>query len=517
MEEKSNDDLNKSLLLLAKGSIIVFIGVFLSKILTYLYKVIVARNFGPENYGLFSLGTIILTIFATFASLGLSEGLLRYVSLYNNHKDLKKIKPLLSFSIKFSFISSIVFTIIMFSSAELISIKLFHNPLLITYLQYFSLALPLILFSNIFLSIIKANQQIFKYTFIINILQNALRLIGILLLVLIGLKSNAIIGSYIIGLIALIIGAYIGARTYLKRISSQKELEAKERIGLTKDFISYSWPIIFVGFIGSVLYWIDSLVIGSLIDTASVGIYSSAFTIVSLLGIAPELFMQLFLPMILKEYSRGRIKIIDQISKQVSKWIGLLNIPAFTLITIFPESVLLVLFGPQYIGAADSLRILAIGGFFSSFISLPTNLLSMKGKSKSILATLLIASILNLFLSIWFVSKYGMIGAAIATSLVWILTLMTYVIQAYIFTKIFPVRRKLIKIFLLSIIPTALLFYFYEYFSASISNFLLGVIIYLILYLCIIIFNKCLDRNDYYLIKNLLSVVKSKKSKLFSK
>ncbi len=511
MGEKSNTYLNKSLFILAKGSIIVFIGVFLSKILTYLYKVIIARNFGPESYGLFSLGTIILTIFATFASLGLSEGILRYASLYNNLKNLKKIKPLFTFSIKFSFISSIIFTIIMFSSAKFISITLFHNPMLIAYLQYFSLALPLILFSNIFLSIIKANQQILKYTFIINILQNALRLIGILLLVLIGLKSNAIIGAHIIGLIALIIGSYLGTRTYIKKIISQKELLSKERSGLINDFISYSWPIIFVGFIGSVLYWIDSLVIGSLIDTASVGIYSSAFTIVSLLGIAPELFMQLFLPMILKEYSHGRIKIIDQISKQVSKWIGLLNIPAFTLMIIFPESVLLFLFGPQYLGATDSLRILAIGGFFSSFISLPTNLLSMKGKSKSILVTLLIASILNLFLSIWFVSKYGMIGAAIATSLVWILTLITYVIQAYIFTKIFPVRRKLVKIFLLSIIPSVPLFYFYGYFSANIFNFLLGLIIYLVLYFSIIIFNKCLDRNDYYLIKNLLSVIKSKK------
>ncbi len=512
MVKNNDEDVNNSLTILVKGSVIIFIGIFLSKFLTYVYKVIIARNFGPESYGLFSLALIIVTLFSTVASLGLSEGILRYASLYNNPKEIKKIKPLFKFSLIFSCISGVIFAVILFSISDLIAINIFHNYSLTIYLRYFSIGIPFILISNLFLSIIKSNQQVFKYTFIINILQNGLRLTGLFIFILLGLKSYAIMGSYIFGIFSIAIGSYIGSRVYISKIMSQKEIESPIKKNITKEFISYSWPVIFVGFIGTMLYWIDSLVIGYLVDTTSVGIYGAAFTIVSLLGIAPELFMQMFLPVILKEYSKGKLGVIEQASKQVSKWIGILNIPAFTLMAMFPEIIINILFGSEYLGAASSLRILAIGGFFSSFTSINTNLLSMKGKSKSILLTLVIASILNLVLSFFLVSIYGIKGAAIATSLLWILTLITLSIQVYISMGIFPVRRKLIRIFLISLIPALLLALSGRYFDSTLIGLISGFVIYGLIYIAVIILTKSLDKNDYSMIKKIFLAIKSKKS-----
>ncbi|MEK6908487.1 MAG: flippase [Nanoarchaeota archaeon] len=495
-----NEEVNKNLTILVKGSIVVFIGIFFSKFLTYFYKIIIARSFGPESYGLFSLALIIATLFSTVASLGLSEGLLRYASLYNSNKEIKKIKPLLKFSLIFSCFSSLIFATILFTYSDLIAI-IFHDPSLTNYLVYFSIAIPFILISNLFLSIIKANMMVFRYTFIINILQNALRLFGLFLFILLGLKSHAIIGSYLLGIISIAIGSYFAARIYLSKIMSQKDIDSKSEKSLKREFISYSWPVIFVGFIGTVLYWIDSLVIGYLVDTTSVGIYGAAFTIVSLLGIAPELFMQMFLPVILKEYSKGRIDVIGQTSKQVSKWIGLLNIPAFTLMFIFPEIIINSIFGAQYLGASSSLRILAVGGFFSSFISLNTSLLSMKGKSKSILLTLIIASITNLVLSFFLVSSYGIQGAAITTSIIWFLTLVVLSAQVYKSTGIFAVRRNLVKIIILSIIPAVILVILNSHTPNSYFWFFIKAIIYGIIYITFIILCKSLDYNDYNIIR----------------
>ena len=204
-------DLDKSLTILAKGSIIVFVGIFLSKLLTYIYKIIIARSFGPESYGLFSLALIIVTLFSTLASLGLSEGLLRYSSLYNNPHDLKKVKPLLKFSLTFSLISGTVCALLLFVFSSLIAINIFENPDLTIYLRYFSLGIPFLLLSNLFLSAIKSNMQVLRYTFILNILQNTLRIFGLFIFILIGLKSYSIIGSYLLGVISIAVGSYIGA------------------------------------------------------------------------------------------------------------------------------------------------------------------------------------------------------------------------------------------------------------------------------------------------------------------
>ncbi|MSS74263.1 flippase [Candidatus Pacearchaeota archaeon] len=517
MKNNHNTEVNKSLWFIVKGSIIVLIGLFISKILTYIYKIIIAKNFGPESYGLFSLALIITTLFSTVASLGLSEGLLRYISLYSDIKNFKKIKFLLNFSVISSCISGLFFAILLFIFSNKIAIGFFHNRDLIIYLRYFSLSVPLILFSNLFLSVIKSSQQIVRYTFLVNIFQNSLKLIVLLILIIIGLSSHAIIGSYLISLFGLTIAAYFGSKYYIQKVMVERNLSTKDKFSLTKEFILYSWPVIFVSFAGTFLYWIDSLVIGYLIDTVSVGIYSAAFTVVSILGIAPELFMQLFLPIIVRDYVRGRGEIISQISKQVSKWIWVLNIPVFTFLIIFPKVIINLLFGSQYLEATESLRILAIGGFFSSFIPLTTSLLSMKGKSKSILLTILIAAFLNIVLGWILVSNYGIKGAAIATSFVWFLTLSIYLIQVYLSTKIFPLRRKLIYILGISFIPAFGLFYFQEYLSSSKIIFLIGAVIYLLIYLMILFISKCFDKNDILMMRNLFSALKYKSIKILPK
>ena len=85
-------EIDKDLKLLAKSSIVIFAGIFFAKIFTYLYRIIIARNFGPEVYGLFSLAIMILGFFVAFSSLGLSEGLLRYISFYRGKKQKHNIE-----------------------------------------------------------------------------------------------------------------------------------------------------------------------------------------------------------------------------------------------------------------------------------------------------------------------------------------------------------------------------------------------------------------------------------------
>ena len=79
IKEKINID--KSLKLIAKSSIIILCGIFISKLLTYIYRIIIARTFGPEIYGVFSLILMIVGILTPIINLGLNEGLLRFISL----------------------------------------------------------------------------------------------------------------------------------------------------------------------------------------------------------------------------------------------------------------------------------------------------------------------------------------------------------------------------------------------------------------------------------------------------
>ena len=124
MDKKEKIDFDKGLKLIAKSSVIVFIGVFLSKVFAYLYRIIIARHYGPEIYGLFALSMMVAGWFAGFAGLGLNQGLLRYISVYRGTKKPSKASYLFSRSIKTLITTGILSGILVFIFAEFIAMEI---------------------------------------------------------------------------------------------------------------------------------------------------------------------------------------------------------------------------------------------------------------------------------------------------------------------------------------------------------------------------------------------------------
>ena len=113
-ETRESKELNISLKLLAKTSLIVFIGVILSKILSYFYRVIVARYLGAEIYGLYSLGLMITALFIAVSSLGILYGTLRYIPLYRGKEEWNKVKHIFKITTTILFFSSFIAGAILF-------------------------------------------------------------------------------------------------------------------------------------------------------------------------------------------------------------------------------------------------------------------------------------------------------------------------------------------------------------------------------------------------------------------
>ena len=112
--DTEREAINKGLKTIAKSSVIVFISVFLSKFITYIYRIVIARNFGPEIYGLYSLASIVLGLFVVFSSIGLTDGLMRFVSFYRGKNQTNKIRYLLRTITIILFISSMIFAVLLY-------------------------------------------------------------------------------------------------------------------------------------------------------------------------------------------------------------------------------------------------------------------------------------------------------------------------------------------------------------------------------------------------------------------
>ena len=517
MPKKNNKEVSGSLNALAKTSVIVFIGLILSKVLSYFYRFIAARAYGPDAYGLFSLALVISGWFIAVATLGLSDGLLRYISLYRGKNNQKKINYLFKFSIVILSATSIIAGILMFVSAGWVSTYVFHDARLIIFLQIFSLSVPLTVMATPLLMSIRAYEKINAYSGIFNILQNVVKVALLIILVSVGIGSQSISISYISGLLAVVVAAYWYLSKKMPEIMHRRDIKTKEKIDIRREVLSFSWPLMFYSILSTILYWIDSFSIGYFKDAAAVGLYNAAVPIALLLTFAPELFTQLFIPMINRYHAAGKHKTIEELSKQMTKWIIAFNLPVFIAMIMFPGAIINVLFGAEYLGASTALRILAISALLNSLGVVATSLLSMSGKSKTVLVNIFIAAfanfVLNIFLvpmkNVWFIeNSLGINGAAISTLLSMILFNILFFAQAYRHTGIIPVRRKILNVIAAAIIPTVTIILFHVWKPSSSILFLsaIGIVFILVYWLCLVLFN-AFDSHDNEIIEKAKSKI----------
>jgi len=372
---QNKESLEYSLKLIAKSSFIVLIGVFLSKIFTYLYKVIIARTFGQEIYGLFSLTLMIFGFFLAFFSLGLQGGLLRHIPFYRGRNEKNKIQYIFKISFLTVLLTSFIAGALLFFLSDYISLNIFHNPGLVLFLKWFSFFIPVAILGGTFHAVIRAYEKIGWYSFIGNILVTSLQLIFLIILVFFGLKEKAIFFSYNLGILSLFIASFFVSKYKTSEIFYKAKIKKRVKSEITKKLFSYSWPIMFLGLVLALFSWIDSFTIGYFKSAADVGVYNAAVPIAVLLEISPALFLQLFFPLITREYSRKNLNLIKKLSKQIVKWILILNLPFAILMILFPGALINLLFGSEYIFAENSLRMLSIGVLFYSIFIISENLL----------------------------------------------------------------------------------------------------------------------------------------------
>ncbi len=506
------EELDNSLKRVVKTSFFVFVGIFISKILTYAYKAIIARNFGAEVFGLFSLSLMISGWILAIASFGLDAGLSRYIPFYRGKQQREKIRYLFKHTTSILIISGVIFGVLLFILSETISLRIFNNPQLISFLRIFSIIIPLSLLSGPLMGALKAYEEIGWHSFIFNIFQNAVKLSLLIILIVLGVNSDSIAWSYLSGVLSMVIFAYAILKKKIKELFGKIEIKNAEKKKISKKVWGFSWPLLFYSIIGTMFYWTDTFLLGYFKGASEVGYYNSAITIVMLLIIAPELLTQLFFPLVIKAYSQRKTVLIRNLSKQLTKWIFLVNLPVFLLMFLFPGAFINILFGSVFLVTESALRILAIGILFSSVMTISTHLIYASGKSKIILMNIIISTVINIILNIILIplpkilfieNSYGLEGAAIATTLSIILLNLLFIIQCKKNFSFIPLRKKMITVALVSVIPTLVLFYLRSMITMNIFSLILISGLFVLLYLLLVLISKSLDKNDWMIIHSI--------------
>ncbi len=449
MNEKKPMKIDKELTTVAKGAGITFSGKAAGTGIKYITQVVLARLLGADLFGLYAIGMVVCQLGDVFSRMGLPGGTVRYVSIFQSSRDKQRLKGVLQQALGLPFLGGIILGAALFLSSGFFAREVFHQPDLIPVFRIFAVAIPFAASMTVGANATSGFQTTKYLAFILNFFHPAAHLSLIGLLGWLGwnlLGASAAWGAA--SALGLILTAYI-----ILNIFPEKSWRKTKSIFETKTILRFSFPLALGGFLGFILIWMDTLMLGYFRPASEVGIYRAVSQTALLLMIFLNSLNSIFSPQIAALFHNEHRQKMKQLHRVATRWSFSLTFPLFLLICAAGKDIL-HFFGSDFTVGWAPLVILGAGQLLNAGTGGVGYMLIMSGHQYLKLISDVVLVAMNILLNILLIPKWGILGAAAATSISIagvnivraVLVYLTLKIQAYDRSYIKPLAAGLLTL-----------------------------------------------------------------------
>lgn len=433
-----------------KGASVVGVGAIFSKGISLVAEVLVAREIAATTFGSAIFAYTVLLTLSSVLLIGIHKGFTYRLAIYDERENGHGLFWTLFAGLLIVIVLlSSVFTFVQLASPSTvvffgISDDQWHwirllSPLLIAYpisrlsigiLRAFNLSTPKALFDDIL------NKVLAGAVLIVVIWSDLEALIFISFYLLQYIFSGLLLLSYSIHV-----------------LNGRLKYEPKGGIPqtATRELLSYSWPLALKNLTRQFLGKADILLVGLLLTSSAVGYYRVGYTI-SQVGIVPLTSLSyLYVPRVTRYFQNEDYRKIKRLYQQATKFGTLLTLPVALPIIYYPDQLIILLFGEQYRTASTILLILGIDVMLRSATATAASTLQAIGHTKIDFVVTAVTSFLNLLLSYYLITVFGIFGAALGTLLSMLLLNIAQILLVIKFISIHPYTREYIISILLMI------------------------------------------------------------------
>lgn len=421
---------------IVEGAAFAGLGLFFSKVMAYLYRALVARWLGPEAYGQLNLGLTVIGIGASISLLALHQAVKRFVPEYREKGERSLVKGTIISALLITTTLSTITILVTIAAAPWIANAIFSNPELIPIIYILSISIVFNSINSIVLDALDAFKEVKYQVLSDKILGNIFQLIGTAILIYLGFD---ILGAAVGWVISSFVSAAAGLYFLEKKVGPVIFSDAETKTNV-REIFSYSYPLVFSNMIGFALGWMDTAFLGYFKSSLEVGFYNAALPTAMLISMPFSALSTLALPSMSELMERDEDQ-VEGTLKTITRWTFYITFPAFTLMALFSEDVLHILFGREYIRAANALIILSFGYLFSSAVGPLDSLIKSLSETKVLLKNSVANLALNFILNILLIPKYGIIGAAIATTSSLVFVNVLLLIETHRFAGMHPFSK----------------------------------------------------------------------------
>lgn len=385
-------------------------------IAAYVVHAVVGRVLGPADYGRYGLVVTLTTMVIVLIGNGIPTAMAKFVSekIEANPADIRSIKRQAA-KLQILVIGSI--TILFFFLAPVIA-WLLRDPTLTPLFQLSSLVIPAFASASFYHHYF-TGLHLFKLQAIVKIVRSIAR-VGFIVCAALLFGVEGSIGGYILAPLFTFLAAIAIDEFYVKRkLGIGARLDTHTFHFPMKTIALYAGPLTLFLIFYELLLTLDLYFVKALLqDDRETGLYNAAITVGRIPYYLFYALAMILLPAISKSTFEAKKEETEALIRKSLRFLLLLLSPMVALLVLFSVPALQFFFGNRYLEAGPAMQIFAIGvGFLTVFYVLAFAF-NGAGKVKIPLRISLAGLIAFIPLNLFFIPKWGIIGASSAMAIV---------------------------------------------------------------------------------------------------
>lgn len=449
---------------IAKNTLVLTAADIISKILSFILVVYIARYLGDVGFGKYSFAFAFTSLFLILSDLGLGTVTIREVA-----RDKSEASKYLGNTaiIKF-FLSLLTFSLIF------IVINLMNYPRDTTIAVYIiGLSLVIGSFSGVFRSMFHAFERM-EYDALLAVMEKIIVVsLGVFVL-LSGYGLVALVSVFLIGSIFNLSASVLV--TFKKFARPKFEIDLSFWKNIIKESIPFATALIFV----SIYFYIDSVMLSVMKGDAVVGWYNAAYNLLLALIFIPSIFMMAVFPVISGFFktSKDSLKIVYEKS---SKYLFTIALPIVVGTVLLAENIIYFIYGNVFSHSILALQILIWTFLLISVNAVLYNILGAINRQVTIMKVTAACAFVNVVLNLILIPKLSLIGASIATVATEIMLFVFYFYAVSTSVCILALHKIAFKPIIAASLMGVCVFYLREY-NIFLVVLLAAIIYFVLLY-----------------------------------
>lgn len=370
---------------------------------TFFLLPIITKTLGTYDYGLWAQINTTVSLISPLALMGLSMGFVRFLSSETEPKIIREAVYSILF---FVTISGLLASFLLYTFAEPLATFGFKDPHATYFIQAGSLLILLTVIESISLFYFRIFRQIQTFSYL-TLFETFGKLFFILFLLKMGYGLLGVIAAtllvqgsiFLISLLMIIsqIGFVIPRFTYIK------------------EYLQFSLPLT----PNSLVRWItessDRYMVTYFLGLRSVGVYSAACSIGSLIQLFVSSLQLILLPELSKLFDENKMDEVRICMSHSLRYFLLFSIPAVFGLSALAKPLLGILTTDDFLSGWLVIPIIAFSGLLAGIFQIFVNTMLLIKQTKTATYINIVAAVSNVLINLLLIPSIGIVGASLST------------------------------------------------------------------------------------------------------